>query len=167
MSIAPRIEAHLSKMGIHYDLVQHPESSSSLGAIQSANIPSHQMAKAVMTHDGDTYRLCVIPADHKLVLPWLNDHMHGHYRLVDEADLKAMFDDCEMGAVPALGQVYGLPVICDQSLLQIKDIYFESGDHKNLIHVDHGAFMELMGLQETDVISYPSEGFESNAYLTH
>lgn len=167
MSIAPRIEAHLSKSGIHYNLVEHSESSTSLGSVQSANIPSAQMAKAVMTHDGETYRLCVIPANHKLVIPWLNVHMQGKYRLVAEAELKAIFDDCELGAVPALGQVYGLPVIWDQSLMQMQDIYFESGDHKNLVHVDHGAFMELMGLQENDVISYPSDGPESNSYLTH
>mgnify|MGYP003637087713 FL=1 len=167
MSIAPRIEAHLSKTGIHYDLVEHSESSTSLDSVKSANIPSSQMAKAVMTHDGETYRLCVIPASHKLVIPWLNSHMQGNYRLIAEAELKTIFDDCELGAVPALGQVYGLPVIWDQSLMQMQDIYFESGDHKNLVHVDHGAFMELMGLQENDVISYPSDSPESNSYLTH
>ena len=167
MSIAPRIEAHLSKTGIHYDLVEHAESSTSLGSAQSANITSSQMAKAVMTHDGGTYRLCVIPANHRLMIPWLNDHMQGNYRLVAEEELKTIFDDCELGAVPALGQVYGLPVLWDQSLMQMQDIYFESGDHKNLVHVDHGAFMELMGLQENDVISYPSDGSESNSYLTH
>lgn len=167
MSIAPRVEAHLSKAGIYYDLVEHSESSSSLGSVQSANIPGSQMAKAVVTHDGNTYRLCVIPANHKLMIPWLNDHMHGKFRLVPESELKHIFDDCEFGAIPALGQVYGLPVIFDQSLMQVQDIYFESGDHKNLVHVDHGAFMELMGLQESDVISYPSDGSESNSYLTH
>ena len=62
----------------------------------------------------------------------------------DEAELKILFDDCEQGAVPALGQVYGLPVIWDKSLEGLTSIYFESGDHQNLIRVDHGSFMQLM-----------------------
>ena len=128
MSMAPRIEAHLSKVGVHYDLVRHPYSGTSLSTARLAHIPSSQMAKAIMTHDGENYRLCVIPADHRLVLAWLNQHMGGHYRLVPEQELAALFDDCELGAIPALGQVYGLPVIWDQSLREMQDIYFESGD---------------------------------------
>ncbi len=166
MSMAPRIEAHLGKVGINYDLVNHPHSSTSLQSARVAHVPAIQVAKAVMTHDGDNYRLCVIPSTHRLLLSRLNKHMGGHFRLASEEELKGLFDDCEVGAVPALGQVYGLPVIWDQSLAHMEDIYFESGDHENLIHLNHGAFMELMGLQEHDVISCLSEEY-GNSELIH
>jgi len=167
MSVAPRIEAHLSKSGVSYDVVPHAETFTSIETARSAHVPSIQVAKAVMTHDGDNYRLCLIPANHKLVIPWLNRHMSGHYRLVHEDELDTLFDDCEPGAIPALGQVYGLPVIWDKSLHQMKDIYFESGDHRNLIHIDQGSFMQLMGLQESDAISCPSDEVEGSAYFIH
>ena len=79
MSVAPRVEAHLSRIGVNYDLIQHPETRSSIETARSAHIPSIQLAKSVMTHDGENYRLCVIPANHKLVIPWLNQHMKGHF----------------------------------------------------------------------------------------
>ncbi len=167
MSVAPRIQAHLSRVGVPYELIAHPHTQTSLDTAHSAHVPSKQFAKAVMTHDGDNYRLCVIPASNRLVLSWLNKHMRGRFRLVDETELANVFDDCEPGAVPALGQVYGLPVIWDQSLLAMDDIYFESGDHRNLIHLDHGAFMQLMGLQDHAVISCPMEEFSSDAHLIH
>ena len=86
---------------------------------------------------------------------------------MDEDELQDLFEDCSFGAVPALGQVYGLPVIWDQSLLKMDDIYFEGGDHKNLIHLDHGSFMQLMGLQENDVISCPIDEYEQDSHLVH
>ena len=167
MSIAPRIEAHLSRIGIPYELVEHPQTFSSLDSAKSAHIPADQMAKSVITHDGENYRACVIPASHRLIIPWLNDHMDGNYRLVEEEELQTLFDDCSFGAIPALGQVYGMPVIWDQSLLKMDDIYFESGDHKSLIHLDHGSFMQLMGLQENDVISCPISEYEQGSHLVH
>ena len=167
MSIAPKIEEHLSKVGIHYDLIQHPKTFCSIETARSANIPSIKLAKSVVTHDGENYRLCVIPTNHKLVIPWLDQHMKGHYRLVHESELNELFDDCQPGAIPPLGQVYGLPVIWDNSLQQLQDVYFESGDHRSLIHVDQGSFMQLMGLQDKDAISCPSDDLEGRAYFTH
>jgi len=167
MSIAPRVEAHLTKVGVNYDLISHPETYTSLASARSAHIPSKQMAKAVMTYDGYNYRVCVIPASNKLVPEWLDQYMGTHYRLVDEAELAILFDDCKDGAVPALGKAYGLPVIWDQSLQEMKDVYFESGDHRNLIHVSHGGFMELMGLQDHEVISCPEEDYQLRTQLVH
>ena len=167
MSMAHRIEAHLGKVGINYSMVNHAHSSTSAQSARVAHVPAHMVAKGVMTHDGDNYRLCVIPSTHRLVLSWLNEYMGGDYRLASEDELEGIFDDCEVGAVPALGQVYGLPVIWDQSLAEMKDIYFESGDHENLIHLDQGAFMELMGLQDHVVISCLAEVYEHNKELTH
>ena len=167
MSLAPRIEAHLSKVGVNYDVIQHPESHTSLASARLAKVPAQNMAKAVITHDGDNYRLCVIPATHQLVPELLDQHMglSANYRLVHEDEIKALFDDCEEGAVPALGQVYGMPVIWDKSLEGLPDIYFESGDHRNLIHVEHAGFMQLMGLQENDIISCPTEFYEARTQL--
>jgi len=167
MSIAPRIEAHLSRVGVSYNLVHHPETHTSLASSRTARIPSTQMAKAVVTHDGENYRLCVIPASNKLVTRWLDSRMGRQYRLVNEDELKDLFEDCEKGAVPALGQVYGLPVIWDQTLQNMRDIYFESGDHQNLVHVDQGAFMQLMGLQDKNVISCLTEDYETRTQLIH
>jgi Ala-tRNA(Pro) deacylase len=167
MPMAPKIEAHLSRTGVSYNLIKHPETHNSIATARAAHIPSVQMAKAVMTHDHENYCLCVIPSNHRLILSWLNQHMKGHYSLVPEEDLGTVFDDCQPGAIPVLGQVYGLHVIWDKSLKQMKDIYFESGDHRNLIHIDQGSFMQLMGLQESAAISCPSDDLEEVAYLIH
>ncbi len=165
MTMARSIKEHLTKVGVNYDLLHHPHSSTSLQSARLAEISPRQVAKAVLTRSGENYLLCVIPSTHRLVISWLNSHMHGDYKLVSEDELAELFSDCELGAVPALGQVYGFPVIWDDCLKEMKDIYIESGDHENLIHVNQGGFMELLGLQEHMTISCPED--EYGNHLSH
>ncbi len=155
MSIARNVQRHLNKVGIHYDLIPHPHSATSLQSAQAAKLPPEQVIKAVLTQDGDNYQLCLLPASYRLDMARLNDYMHGHFELAPEDDLEVIFDDCETGAVPALGQVYGFHVIWDESLMDQDDLYMEAGDHENLIHLTRGAFMELMGLQDHAAMSRP------------
>ena len=167
MSMAPSIETHLGRSGIDFNLISHPYSNSSLQTAQFAHVSPKHVAKAVMTHDGDTYRLCLIPSTNRLVTSWLNDHMNGHFRLVAEQELADLFADCEIGAVPALGQVYGFPVIWDSTFSTMDEIFFESGDHENLVKVDKGAFMQLMAGQEQDRISCENDEYEFRDELVH
>lgn len=148
MSIARSIQHHLDRVGVHYDLIPHPHSTTSLQSARAARLPPEQVIKAVLTHDGDNYQLCLLPASLRLDMVRLNDYMSGHFDLAQEDDLEVIFEDCEAGAVPALGQVYGFHVIWDESLLDQDDLYMEAGDHQNLIHLTRGAFQELMGLQD-------------------
>ena len=164
MTMARSVREHLNKKGVSYEIVHHAHSSSSRQSARKAHLSPAQVAKAVLTHDGDNYLLCVIPSGNRLVFSWLNSAMRGHYRLVREDELGDFFDDCEVGAVPAVGQVYGFPVVWDDRLAEQKDVYIESGDHENLIHVDQGAFMELMGLQEHMTISCPD--YESEDFIS-
>jgi Ala-tRNA(Pro) deacylase len=157
MSVSARLHEHLDRKGVNYDLLNHAHSHSSLESARLARISPHQVAKGVLTHDGENYLLCVIPSDHRLSITWLNRCMNGKFKLVSEHRLGEFFEDCEMGAIPALGQAYGLHVIWDETLLDREDLYLESGDHENLVHVTKSGFMELMGGQEHMTISFPDQ----------
>ncbi|OUS11971.1 hypothetical protein A9Q89_07355 [Gammaproteobacteria bacterium 53_120_T64] len=162
MAMAYSIEQHLHKVGVDYSLLHHPHTHSSLHTAHIAHLPAREVVKAVLCHDRDNYLLCVIPASHRIVFHWLNRMMNGQYQLASEDELESVFLDCEMGAVPALGQVYGFHVIWDDCLQETDDIYLESGDHEHLIHLNHGAFMQLMGLQEHMTISCPEEEYSDH-----
>jgi Ala-tRNA(Pro) deacylase len=154
MTVSTSVQHHLDRKGVYYDVLNHPHSRCSLESARLAQVPADQVAKGVLTHDGENYLLCVIPSNHRLSIPWLNKNRNGNFRLVSEHRLGEFFDDCEIGAIPALGQAYGLHVIWDNALADREDLYIESGDHENLIHVTKAGFMELMGGQEHMTISY-------------
>jgi len=157
MCVSASVHQHLERKGVNYDLLTHPHSRCNLESARLARVSPKQVAKGVLTHDGENYLLCVIPSNHRLSISWLDRVMHGNFKLVSEHRLGEFFNDCEIGAIPALGQVYGLHVIWDEALADMDDLYIESGDHENLIHVSKGGFMELMGGQEHRIISFPEE----------
>ena len=153
MTVSASVHEHLNRKGVMYDVLNHPHSRSSLESARLARVPPGQVAKGVLTHDGENYLLCVIPSNHRLSISSLNESMNGNFTLVSEHRLGEFFDDCEIGAIPALGQIYGLHVLWDEALVSTDDLYIESGDHENLIHVTRSGFMELMGGQEHRNIS--------------
>jgi Ala-tRNA(Pro) deacylase len=71
-----------------------------------------------------------------------------------EDELSGLFIDCEPGALPPLGEAYGVVAIVDQSLIGAQDVYFEGGDHCALVHVSGNDFLKLMGDAPRDRISH-------------
>ena len=55
-----------------------------------------------------------------------------------------MFTDCASGAVPPIGPAYGMETMVDDALVGLSEIYFESGDHRGLIHVSGDQFLSLL-----------------------
>ena len=64
--------------------------------------------------------------------------------LAAEAEIGEIFTDCDLGAVPPVGEAYGVEVMLEESLSGLPDVYFEGGDHKTLIHATGDAFETMM-----------------------
>ena len=67
--------------------------------------------------------------------------------------LPALFNDCSEGAVPPIGDAYGVGVIFDDCLSDCADVYFEAGDHMGVVHISVADFCDLMGDARHDYIS--------------
>ena len=160
MEIAHAVAHYLNSRQIPYDILEHPRSHSALQSARQAHISPFQMAKAVVVKKDDQYLMCIMPATHMLVLEWLDRALGGHHRLALEAELEGLFPDCELGAIPVLGQVYDMKVIWDNSLNNHDEIYFEAGDHRHLVHLANEEFKNLMCIVEHATIACPMEHAE-------
>jgi Ala-tRNA(Pro) deacylase len=87
----------------------------------------------------------------------VNEELERDLKLATEDELKALFRDCETGAIPALSAAYGLKVIWDDQLKHAADIYIEAGDHEHLIHLSGEDFRQLMARLPHSVISAGKE----------
>lgn len=142
MSIAPQLRQYLDEAKADYDIIEHKPTSSALDSARSCDIPAERVAKAVLLDTADEdHLLAVLPADRKVELSELRSELGRKPRLASEAEIGSLFRDCEVGAVPPIG--YGIDTIVDDSLEQQPDVYFEAGDHKSLIHMDHREFSRL------------------------
>jgi Ala-tRNA(Pro) deacylase len=146
MAIAITLKQFLADSGIDYEMLTHPRAVSSSKTAEVSHIPGARLAKAVVLKDGkDGYLLAVLPASHHIQLDALQGWLGRPVVLATEEEIEALFDDCDLGAVPPIGNAYGLDVVMDESLGGDDDVYFEGGDHATLIRVAGTSFDKLMG----------------------
>lgn len=144
MAIAARLKWFLDSRGVHYDLVPHPPTSTSLGAAEAAHVPGDRVAKSVLLEDERGYLVAVLPASHRIRIRELTEQLERSLELASEPELGELFRDCEPGAVPPVGAAYGLPTVVDDSLLNAPEVYFEAGDHEDLVHLSGVEFLSLL-----------------------
>jgi Ala-tRNA(Pro) deacylase len=153
MSIAASVERHLQQLGVKYDVVAHHHTSASSYTAQAAHIPGRKLAKSVMLEDDQGFVMAVLPATRHVDLDALHRRLGRDLNLAPESELAGIFTDCELGAIPPLGDAYGVDTIVDKRLIDSHDIYFEGGDHYELVHVSGPDFLRLMGDAPRDGIS--------------
>lgn len=145
MTIALKLLEYLEWTGVDYDFLRHPKTATSMVTAEKAQVSGDDLAKAVVLKDDGGYVMAVIPATHHLDVEAVQ-HLTGRSLvMIDEDQLAQLFDDCEAGAVPPVGQAYGYEVIVDERLDRRDEVFIEAGDHLNLLHLDHGDFEKLMG----------------------
>jgi Ala-tRNA(Pro) deacylase len=143
MSIAVSVRDYLQKQGIRYDLVAHPHSQDSMHSASAAHVPGDRLAKGVVLEDEMGYLMAIVPSTRRVDLGVLHHQLNRRLGLATEQELGVLFRDCEFGAVPPLGDAYGIDAMIDETLTQCEDIYFEGGDHAELVHVSGEDFMRL------------------------
>ncbi len=156
MAIAPTLMNYLKTAGISYDLIEHAHSATARGSARTADLPAHQVAKAVVLRDDAGYVLSVLPSNHTLEIDWVNEELNRSLVKATEAEFAELFVDCEPGAVPAFGEAYGIQVIWDDDLQYTADVYIEAGDHEHLIWLDRRDFKKLMSSLPHTIISKDS-----------
>jgi Ala-tRNA(Pro) deacylase len=143
MSIAPTLRRYLAANNIQYDVIAHEPTLSSTRTAEACGISGNSLAKAVvLRHDGG-YVLAVLPASRHIHLTDLCDQLGEQIEMADEPELDKLFPDCAHGAVPAVGQCYGLSLLVDDSIDTAPQVYVEAGDHRTLICLSHSQFADL------------------------
>ena len=145
MTTQNRVMHYLDEEHIRYGVVPHPHSKSSIGTAISAEIPMHQIAKAVILKDHEgKHLMAIVPADYKVSLSLLSDELNRSLKLAKEAEVYQMFTDCDIGAVPPVPSAYHLDAVYDEELKMEQELFLESGDHETLLQVSREDFMRLM-----------------------
>ena len=144
MAIAKRVQWYLDTHTAQYDLIPHAHSASSAETARLAGVPTDKLAKCILVEDERGYLMTVLPASRRIDLRRLRDFCSRTFELASENELGEIFHDCERGAVPPVANAYGIPVMLDDSLLGLDEIYFEAGDHEGVIHMSGEQFIDLM-----------------------
>ncbi|MDH5648780.1 MAG: YbaK/EbsC family protein [Gammaproteobacteria bacterium] len=145
MTISLTLLEYLEWAGVDYEVIPHKYTENSLQTAKTAHVPANKLAKCVLLEDENDYLMAVLPADHRIKLSSLHRQLNRNLELASESEVAYLFSDCDIGAIPPIGQAYGYEVIVDDSLTGCDDIYFEAGDHRDLVHLSGRDFREIMG----------------------
>jgi Ala-tRNA(Pro) deacylase len=144
MAIAQSLQKYLAENGVAYETVHHTHTNSSMNSAQSAHIPGSLLAKSVILEDEDGYLMAVVPATEHVKIRKVNHALNRHVGIATEPELESLFNDCELGAIPAVAQPYSMEAVIDNKFDDCTDIYLEGGDHEELVHIKGAAYRRLM-----------------------
>ncbi|MFO7477441.1 MAG: YbaK/EbsC family protein [Methyloceanibacter sp.] len=145
MAIALTLERYLDSRHVEYDVIEHAPTRSSLETVETCHIPGDRLAKAVLLRDEVGYALAVLPASRHIRLAELRRQFGDDVVLASEQEVEDLFQDCARGAVPAIGECYGLDMVVDDTIEEQPEVYFEGGDHATLVRMSSRQFADLLG----------------------
>lgn len=148
MGMSMKLFNYLRDSGVDYEEVRHPREVSASRIAEKVHVAGDRLAKAVLVKGDSGFRIAVVPSTCRVDLAGLSHMLNERIGLATEDEIETRFRDCDAGALPPLGEPYGMKVCVDETLREQPDIYFEAGDHKTLVHMSGEDFARLMGEAE-------------------
>jgi Ala-tRNA(Pro) deacylase len=144
MTIALTLQQYLDDYDIPYEVVAHRRTLTARQTARASGIPAACLAKAVVLRDGRGYLMAVLPASCRLDQAQLRRLLDRPVELAEEDEAHMLFKDCAYGAIPAVGEAYGLETVLDERLERVPEIWLEAGDHEHLVHLAGERFRGLL-----------------------
>lgn len=144
MALAHKLRSYLDRHSASFEPVAHPKAESTRETAQAAHVPEDHIAKGVLVRDAGGHALVVIPGEGWIKLEALRADTGRAFELASEAEVEAVFADCQPGAIPPLGPAYDLETFVDEALGSLAHVYFEAGDHESLVKVSGETFQALL-----------------------
>jgi len=144
MTIPTHLKAHLEQAHASYTRVAHIPARSSQYAASLLRVPGKEVAKTVVLRAGKQVLLAVLPASHHVDLEKLAGVVGTPVKLIEEQECYQLFPDCQHGAVPPFGELYGLPVYLDETLADAPEIIFSAGTLTEGIRMGNADFVRLV-----------------------
>jgi len=148
MAVAARVRDWLDQQKVKYEVLPHMEAYTAQEVAGAAHIPGRAFAKVVMLKGQQGLTMAVLPAKCRVDLNRIGQILHdGTTTLAKEEDFAGTFKGCETGAMPAFGNLFGLPVYLDKDLIGEETVAFPAGTHHEVIRIASKDFLRLTGAQ--------------------
>ena len=140
-----QLKEFLDRNKVKYQTVTHTTAYTAQEIASLTHIKGKELAKTVIVKIDDAMAMAILPASYQLDLPLLKAAAGAKkIALATEAEFRGRFPECETGAMPPFGPLYGMPVFVDESLTRDKEIAFSAGSHHELIRLAFDDFVRLV-----------------------
>ena len=143
--IATSISEFLKRERMPYRTITHPVAYTAQEEAAVAHVSGRHWAKTVVCLADDEPVQVVVPADRLVDVERLRELIGAHeVRLCTEDEIATLYPECERGAMPPFGPLYGQKVYVDTALADEPDIVFNAGTHADAIEMDYADFVNLV-----------------------
>jgi Ala-tRNA(Pro) deacylase len=145
-----KLRAFLDSHNIRYLVFSHSLAYTAQGIAALTHISGKELAKTVIVRIDGNLAMAVVPASCHVDLSLLKKAAGARVvELASELEFKDKFPDCEPGAMPPFGNLYGMAVYVDESLASNLEITFNAGTHRELVRMD---WVDLVRLVEPRIV---------------
>lgn len=140
-----RVKDFLENNNIAYEYIKHPREFSATRTCQSAHVPGSEFAKTVILKIDGKLTMAVVTANQMVYPGFLKNFFPAErIELANESEFKNYFPDCEIGAMPPFGNLYGIDEFISMDLTKDEYIIFNAGSHTALIKMRYNDFQKLV-----------------------
>jgi Ala-tRNA(Pro) deacylase len=145
MSMSRRIQDYLFSHEVNYVSFDHEQAFPAREVARTLHVSGEDFAKAVVLHSDGRLLMAVLPASCRLDLHKLKEAVGAkHLELAPESELAKLCGDCELGAFPPFGNLYGMATVVDHSLSWSENIVFNAGTHTDAIRMKYSDYAKLV-----------------------
>ncbi len=142
--IPESIQHFLHEQHVPFLRYGHPRAVTAQEMAQSLHVTGYRVAKSVIVQADEQMWICLLPASETLDLQKVETALGArNVRLATEEEFGARFPECELGAEPPFGKLYGMPVLLDEGLKVAEDLLLRAGSHEEALEVSVEDFMAL------------------------
>ncbi len=139
-----RLKEFLDKNDVRYVLITHSRAFTAAATAAITHTPGKEIAKTVIVRADGHLTMTVVPGSRHLNLKAFEEHVGARkVELVGEDEFAKVFPDCELGAMPPFGSLYGLSVFMDTKLEEDAEIAFNAGSHRELMRMQFEDYERL------------------------
>jgi Ala-tRNA(Pro) deacylase len=140
-----RLQAYLRAQGAPFRLQHHVVAYTSQEIAACEHVSPRMLAKVVIVLADGALAMLVLPASFRVDLERAASALGVmNARLAHEEEFAPSFPDCEVGAEPPFGNLYGVPVFVDWALTENEEIVFRAGTHTDTISLAYRDFARLV-----------------------
>ena len=143
--ILRNLRKFLDEHHVKHIVISHSLAYTAQEIAQAAHVHGEQFAKTTIVKLDGEVAMAVVPAPQKVDLKLLGAAARAmKCELADEGDFRGRFPECEVGAMPPFGNLFGMHVYIDEALTSGKSIAFNAGSHTELVQMSVGDFLRLV-----------------------
>ncbi|NMW20207.1 MAG: YbaK/EbsC family protein [Chlorobiaceae bacterium] len=140
-----KLREFLDSHAVKYFVVSHSPAYTAQEVAASAHVPGKELAKTVMVNIDGKMAMVILPASRQLDFELLRELTKTRdVELACEKEFAGLFPECEIGAMPPFGNLFGMEVFVSEELEADDEIAFNAGAHTELLRLSYDDYKKLV-----------------------